>query len=279
MNAPMAAPGHDVALVTGASRGLGRAIALELATRGYSVIAGVRDVASATASFEAATASLAGSVQIQSLDVTNLGDWKPPAQLGLLVNNAGFRGQYLAVEDLPLDEWRRTFETNLFGAVALTQRVIPGLRAGGGGIICNIGSLGAYSPMPFYSAYRASKMALAVLSESLRIELAPFGIRVVDIPIGGVDTDMLRDGIARRPAEAINFPAYRPMAERQAAASRAWQGGIASPADVARRVVDAMMHDVPPLRRPCDPNAERAFAAGVGAAEEGRLAAALTAFT
>ncbi len=264
------------ALVTGASRGLGRAIALELAQRGFEVIAGVRGVDAAAADFAEATQGLPGSVEVQTLDVTQLGNWQPPADLRVLVNNAGFRGRYLAVEDLPLDEWQQTFNTNLFGAVALTQRVIPAMRAAGSGIICNIGSLGAYSPMPFYAAYRASKAALAVLSESLRIELAPFGIRVVDIPIGGVDTDMLRDGITHRPPEAVHYPPYRAMAERQAAAARSWQGGVASPASVAREVVDALLRDEPALRRPCDPNAHAAFSSGVGAAEEERLATALT---
>lgn len=264
------------ALVTGASRGLGRAIAIELARRGHEVLAGVRRVDEARADFAAAAEGLPGHVQVQALDVARLGDWQPPVDLSLLVNNAGFRGRYLAVEDLPLEEWRATFETNLFGVVALCQRVIPAMRTAGRGVIGNIGSLGAYSPMPFYSAYRASKCALATLSETLRIELAPLGIRVVDVPIGGVDTDMLRDGITRRPPEAIAFPAYRAMAERQAAAARAWQGGVAPPEEVAREVVDALTCDDAALRRPCDPNAHAAFAAGVCGAEEARLATALT---
>jgi NAD(P)-dependent dehydrogenase (short-subunit alcohol dehydrogenase family) len=132
--------------------------------------------------------------------------------------------------------------------------------------------------MPFYSAYRASKAAMAVLSESLRIELAPFGIRVVDIPIGGVDTDMLRDGITHRPPEAVNSPPYRPMAERQAAAASAWRSGVATPLEVARDVVDALTNDAPTLRRACDPNARRAFAADLCSAEEKRLAAALAVY-
>ncbi len=267
------------ALVTGASRGLGRALVLELARRGAQVLAGVRRVEEARADFATAGQGLPGSIEVLALDVAQLGDWTPPADLHLLVNNAGFRGRYLAVEDLPLDEWRQTFETNLFGAVALTQRVVPAMRAARQGVICNIGSLGVTSPMPFYSAYRASKAALAVLSESLRIELAPFGIRVVDIPIGGVDTDMLRDGITRRPPEAVHYPPYQAMAERQGAAAMAWQGGVASPAEVARNVVDALLSDEAALRRPCDPNARQAFAAGIGAAEEERLATALTRYT
>jgi len=276
-----AAAGQGLALVTGASRGLGRALALELARCGFDVVAGVRQFGPDTDALVGAAEGLRGSLNVQRLDVTNLGDWQAPPSLRLLVNNAGFRGPYLAVEDLPLEGWRQTFETNLFGAVALAQRCIPVLRANGkdgngvGGIIANIGSLGTYSPMPFYSAYRASKAALAVLSESLRIELTPFGIRVVDIPIGGVDTDMLRDGITHRPPEAIAFPAYRAMAERQAAAARAWQGGVASSEQVATDVVAALLRDEPALRRPCDPNAHAAFAAGVGQAEEARLAAAL----
>jgi NAD(P)-dependent dehydrogenase (short-subunit alcohol dehydrogenase family) len=256
--------------VTGASRGLGRAVALDLAARGFEVIAGVREPAGAAELVEVAR-GLKGSMSLQVLDMCDLGDYLPPAGLRVLVNNAGFRGRYLPVEEADLDEWRKTFETNFFGVLGLTQRAIPRLREAGGGVICNIGSAGAFMPLPFYSTYRTSKAALAALSEGLRIELAPFGIRVIEIPIGGVDTDMLRTGIAVRPPEAIEYELYRPMAERQMAATRRAQTNALSPEAAARNVVDAILTDEGPMRRACDPNATAILANVAASSDEARM--------
>ncbi|MDX9741742.1 MAG: SDR family NAD(P)-dependent oxidoreductase [Gammaproteobacteria bacterium] len=258
-------------LVTGANRGLGKALALELAVRGFSVIAGVRDPSSAGGLIEDAR-GLAGSVEVVRLDVAGLGDYMPPSDLRILINNAGYRGPYLPVEEAPLDEWRRTFETNFFGVVELTRRAIPALRAVGNGIICNIGSMGAYMPMPFYSIYRSSKVALSAFTEGLRIELAPFGVRVIEIPIGGVDTDMLRTSIAHRPPDAIEFPLYRPMAEHQAAMPTAAGAGGVAPEVAARQVIDNLFQPGP-LRRACDPNAVAGMAHVDSSTEEERAQA------
>ena len=138
-----------VVLVTGAGRGLGRALVMELAGRGFDVVAGVRDP-TAGASLVAACAGAPGSVVAEVLDVTALGDFAPPGELRVLVNNAGYRGPYLAVEGTGLDEWRRTFETNLFGVAELTRRCLPALRRSRG-VICNVASTGAFFPSPFYS--------------------------------------------------------------------------------------------------------------------------------
>jgi NAD(P)-dependent dehydrogenase (short-subunit alcohol dehydrogenase family) len=241
------------ALVTGASRGLGQAIALELAARGMHVIAGVRNLADGDCLLERAR-GLPGSLTVQRLDLSALGDYAPPGDLRVLVNNAGYRGPYLPIEETPMEEWRRTFETNFFGLVELTRRAIPSLRANGAGVICNIGSLGADMPMPFYSTYRISKVALSAFSEGLRVELAQFGTRVIEIPIGGVDTDMLKTSIAHRPPDAMAYPLYHDMATYPG--SRPTQGATLaiSPLEAARNVADQLF--VPgPLRRPCDPNA------------------------
>lgn len=241
------------ALVTEASRGLGRAIALDMARRGFDVIAGMRNPADG-ADLVAEARGAAGSLRIEVLDMCNLGDYQPPAGLRVLVNNAGYNATYLPIEHADMGEWRKTFETNFFGVVDLTRRAIPRLREAGGGVICNIGSASVFVQMPFYSAYRPSKAALMALSEGLRVELAPFGIRVVEIPIGGVDTDMLKKGIANRPSEAINYELYRPMALRQHEVVRQGQTNALSPAESARRVVDALLAEEGPLLRPVDPN-------------------------
>jgi len=244
---------HEKALVTGASRGLGKALALELAMRGFHVIAGVRDPASG-ADLLVRARDLPGVVELQQIDLAALDAYAPPAGLRVLINNAGYRGPYLPIEEAGTEEWRKTFETNFFGLIELTRRAIPSLRQTGGGVICNIGSLGAYMPMPFYSIYRTSKAALAALSEGLRIELAPFGIRVIEIPIGGVDTDMLRSSIAHRPPDAIAYAHYRPMAEQQAAMPTQGRVNAISPEEAARNVVDQLCLQGP-LLRACDPNA------------------------
>lgn len=264
------------ALVTGASRGLGKALALELASRGFHVIAGVRDLDSAADLLERAR-TLSGQVELQQIDLAALGDYSPPAELRILINNAGYRGPYLPIEKASTEEWRKTFETNFFGLIELTRRTIPSLRQSGNGIICNIGSLGAYLPLPFYSIYRSSKVALAALSEGLRIELAPFGIRVIDIPIGGVDTDMLRSSIAHRPPEAINYELYRPMAQHQAAMPTQGRTLAISPEQAARNVVDQLFQEGP-LRRPCDPNAVAGLAHIDATTEEERAQAMFAQF-
>src|SRR5579864_7040573 len=99
------------ALVTGASRGLGRALAMELAARGWHVIAGVRDLGAGAALYEQAR-GLAGTIEVQQIDVANLGAYTPPDDLQVLINNAGYRGPYLPIEEAGLDEWQTTFNTN-----------------------------------------------------------------------------------------------------------------------------------------------------------------------
>ncbi|QHE91549.1 SDR family NAD(P)-dependent oxidoreductase [Pandoraea fibrosis] len=268
--------GQGTALVTGASRGLGRAISLELARRGYDVIACVRDLASANGLVEQAE-HLSGTIRLQKLDMAALGEFRVPDNLRILINNAGYRGPYLPIEETSMDEWRRTFETNFFGLIDLTRRAIPALRNARDGIICNIGSMGAYMPMPFYTTYRASKLALTAISEGLRIELAPFGIRVIEIPIGGVDTDMLRTSIANRPPEAIDYERYRPMAEQHAAMPAQIRSRVISADDAARNVVD-QLEVAGPLKRACDPNAQIQLAELSTSTEESRAQALFARF-
>ena len=107
------------ALVTGAGRGLGRAIALELATRGFDVFGGVRSDAAAESL--AAEVPRGASLRPVHLDVTELERFRVPDDLRVLVNNAGYRGPYLPVEETPRSEWRATFDTNFFGLVELTR--------------------------------------------------------------------------------------------------------------------------------------------------------------
>jgi len=246
-----------IALVTGASRGIGRAIAVELAARGFDVVATMRDrsagaaLAAEAAGAVAATAS-GGSLRVERLDVTDPATIMIPDGLRVLVNNAGVEAPHPPFEDTPLELWRAMFETNVFGLVEVTRRAIPVLRAAGHGVICNVTSSSILAPVPFYAPYRASKAAVMAIGESLRAELAPFGIRIVEIMPGPIDTDMLES--SDRPADAIDYPEYAPMARRMYEGRRQNLAGmITSPADAARAIADAILDDEAPLRVGCDP--------------------------
>lgn len=242
--------GH--ALVTGASRGIGRAVALELARRGFEVTASMRSPDDGAGLAEEAEA-LGGRLRLAPLDLRAPDDFAMPSTLRVLVNNAGVDGAHLPVEHHPLDDWRRIFETNVFGLLAVTQRAIPALRAAGGGVVCNLTSCSILVPMPFFAAYRASKAAVSALGESLRTELAPDGIRVLEVQPGAIGTDMLAE--SEGPPEAAGLPHYRAMAER-VQRSRAGTGPPTPPGDAAREIADAILDDDAPLRVACDPMGE-----------------------
>jgi len=237
------------AVVTGAGRGLGRATALELARRGFDVVATMRDTAAGVSLLEAADDE-GLAVEISHLDVTDPGSIRLPERLDILVNNAAVDCEYLPIEHSSTDAWRQVFETNVFGVLEVTHHAIPALRAAGGGVICNVTSAGVLFPMPFYSAYRASKAAVSALGESLRAEVAGFGIRVVEILPGPIETDML--ATSDRLPEAARFAGYEDLARR------AWEGrrqaGESSTSAVmaAGRIADAITNADAPLRNGCD---------------------------
>jgi NAD(P)-dependent dehydrogenase (short-subunit alcohol dehydrogenase family) len=230
------------ALVTGASRGIGRGVARELARRGFDVVATMRNTAAA--------GDLADDrrISVARLDVDDPTTIAIPSSLRVLVNNAAIEGENLSVEDTPIDDWRRQFETNVFGLVEVTRRALPVLRANGGGVIVNLTSAGLLVPMPFFAVYRASKAAVTALSESLRAEVAPFGIHVVEVYPGPVETDML--AASKRIPEAHRAPAYAPLAEHIGALRG--HEPITPVADAATAIVDALLADPPPHRMSCD---------------------------
>ena len=177
-----------------------------------------------------------------------------PAGLRVLVNNAGVEDDNLPVEVMPAEVWRKLFETNVFGLVEVTKQAIPLLRASGGGVICNVTSSSILAPVPFLAAYRSSKAAVSAIGESLRAELAPFGIRVVEIMPGPIETDML--AASDRPAQAIDHEPYRALAEKMWA-TRQGIRAMYTPADeAARRIADAILDDDGPLRYGCDDMSE-----------------------
>ncbi len=240
-----------MAVVTGASRGIGRAVAVDLARAGFDVVATMRDPA-AGAGLEEEVAGGAGTITVAALDVTRPETIRLPGDLRVLVNNAGTERDYLPVETAPLEQWRDVFETNVFGLVEVTRRAIPLLRANGGGVICNVTSSSLLAPVPFYSVYRASKAAVQALGESLASEVAPFGIRVVEILPGPVQSDMLAAS-ARMP-EGHDVPGYEAIAEAMYEGRMGLGADVITAAEVAAAAIRAaILDDGGPLRRTCDP--------------------------
>lgn len=239
---------HGSALVTGASRGIGRAVALELARRGFDTIATMRDPSTGSGMAEQA----AGRLQVRRLDVTDPDTFDLPDDLRVLVNNAGVDSEYLPVEHADIDDWRRMFETNVFGTVAVTSAAIGALRANSPSVVCTITSSSIIAAVPFYSAYRASKAAVSALCDSLRVEVAPFGIRVVEVMPGPVDTDMFR--LSAGDMDAARFPEYRELAEVAGGLRRVHADPrVVQPASAATAIVDAIVDPSGPMRHGCDP--------------------------
>ncbi len=239
------------ALVTGASRGIGRAVAAELARRGWDTVATMRKAADG-AELEAEAAREVWHLRVARLDVTDPSTVDIPAGIRVLVNNAGVETENLPIEHGDVDEhWRYLFEANVFGLVRVTQRAIPLLRANGGGVIVNVTSSSILAPVPFLGMYRSSKAAVAAMSESLAAEVARFGIRVVDVLPGPIVTDMLRN--SEKPAEAIRYDEYRALAESMWEMRRQTIEHYTPAEEAARRIVDAIEGAEAPLTRvACD---------------------------
>lgn len=185
----MASEISKAVLITGCSTGIGRATALRLARGGWPVYATARRLES-IADLERDGCKL---LQLDVTDPESIAAAVAAVEdaegaVGVLVNNAGY-GLHGAVETVPLEDVRNQFETNFFGLVDLTQRVLPAMRAQGWGRIVNISSMGGKLTFPGGAFYHATKHAVEALSDALRFEAAPFGIDVVVIEPGLIKTE------------------------------------------------------------------------------------------
>ena len=149
-----------------------------------------------------------------------------------------------------MELWRSLFETNLFGLVEVTRRALPALR-NTRGVLCNITSCSILLPVPFFAAYRASKAAVAALGESLRAELAPAGVRILEVQPGAIRTDMLTG--SERPPEAAAFEAYRDGADKMQAMRTQSADDFEEVGAAARSILDAILDPTAPLRHAPDP--------------------------
>ncbi|MGC1735678.1 MAG: SDR family oxidoreductase [Mycobacterium sp.] len=200
MNSSNSTDREELIVVTGASTGMGAATVKELARKGFHVLAGVRREADA----EALRGLGIEGIEPYILDITVESDIAAIADrvaddplhrpLRALVNNAGVAIN-APVETLPMDEWRRQFEVNLFGHIAMTQALLPALLNNSGTVV-NISSVGGKFALPTYGAYAGSKFALEAVSDALRREVSDAGIKVVVIEPGAVKTEMAERGIA-----------------------------------------------------------------------------------
>lgn len=177
-----------LALVTGASTGIGRACATRLVDLGFHVLAGVRNLDNAPERTEALR------LDVTSEDDVAAAAERIGAELHVLVNNAGIAVSG-PVEVVPVDHWRRQMEVNLVGQVAVTRALLPAVLRTRGHIV-NMSSIGGRVANPLFGPYSASKFALEAMSDALRREVAPHGVRVVLVEPGGIATPIWDKGHA-----------------------------------------------------------------------------------
>lgn len=229
-------------LITGCSTGIGRATAAHLATRGHDVIA--------TARQRGALDGLDVAMRL-SLDVTDPGSIAEvvdaAGDVDVLVNNAGILALG-PVESFPLDEVRRLYETNVFGAVSMVQAFAPGMRARGHGTIVNVSSVAGQVVPPLMGAYASTKFALEALSEAAALELSRFGVRVRVIQPGGVSSGALDDPVVHLDGAGT----YAPLAGRGPGSDPA---SMITPEAVAEAIEDAIASTGSVLRWPVGPAA------------------------
>ncbi len=236
-------------LITGCSSGIGRSLALELQHRGLKVYAtarrpetlkeleqhGVR-ILSLDVNDDASIA--AAMAQVQSED----------GQLDMLVNNAGF-SQVGAIVDLQREDLRQQYETNVIAPVAVTRAALPLLRkavaVNGVADLVNVGSIVGLMTTPFAGAYCSSKACIHSITDALRMELAPFGIRTITIQPGGV-----RSSFGDHAEEGMRLPegsVYMPMQAGIQARAQAGQQGATPTDEFIKPVVDKLLKNKPPM--------------------------------
>ena len=246
-----------IVLCTGCRSGFGLLIAVTAARAGHTVYAGLRDVETGDALVERAAGLDVHPVQ---LDVTCAEDRERVVReiverhgrLDALINNAGIAlGGF--IEQIAEDELRRLFDVNVFGAWALTKECLPHLRGSTDGIVINITSMAGRQAMPGLGGYAGSKFALEGLTEALRHEMRPFGVRVVLVEPGPYATDIFdRNRRVAKETEAAAGPyvAYMRRMEQLLEKMKAKMG---DPQEVADRVTSLLEDPNPMLRYPLGP--------------------------
>jgi len=246
-----------IALITGGTDGLGRAAAVLLAERGYRVFAGGRNAERIAALQQFArerklplTAMELDVCSDASVDRAVAEIEKSAGTVDVLLNNAGI-AIAAVMEEITLADLQKQFETNFFGLVRMTQRVLPGMRRKLSGRIINMSSIAGKLASPLFGPYSSSKHAVEAVSDALRLELYPFGIRVVLIEPGYIPTSMNRNagelssayakGAERSPYKSV-YQGFLKSWSKTRKASRY------TPEDCARVILRAVEDDPPRAR-------------------------------
>lgn len=234
-----------IAVITGASSGFGLLTTLELAKKDYLVIATMRNLEKQGNLLSQATQlNLLQNIKIQQLDVTDQNSLhnfqlflKEINKVDLLINNAGYANGGF-VEEIPVEEYRKQFETNFFGAISITQLVVPYMREQQSGKIINISSISGQVGFPGLSPYVSSKYALEGWSESLRLEVKPFGIDVALIEPGSYNTNIWEVGKQLATNQSDTTSPYKEYMDKIQKHINSGSDTFGNPIDVANKIVE-----------------------------------------
>jgi len=244
---------HEVALITGCSSGIGYETALILARNGYRTFATMRN-AKKSNSLLRTTEEEKLPLEVIELDINDgMSIEKAVSQvkneekrIDILINNAGY-GLVGFFEDLSLDEIRDQFETNFFGVLNITKKIIPVMRSQKRGTIINISSGAGQVGFPGISAYVSTKFAIEGFSESLTYELSPFGIKVIIIEPGVIKTNFFGNCIISEQSAKTESPYSRSLEKLQKDINM-MQEHATSPAEVAKMILQVLRTDEPKQR-------------------------------
>ncbi len=242
-----------VAIVTGSSSGIGFETSLMLAENGFNVYATMRDL-SKSEKIRKMADNKKLPIEVGQLDVTSEQSVENAisaiveleGQIDVLVNNAGY-GLMGPAEELTIDELREQFETNLFGVLRTTKKVLPVMRKNQQGTIINMSSIVGKVGIPTMSGYVSSKFALEGLMESMRYELEPFGIRVVLVEPGVIKTNFLNSSVFAKKALEETSP-YRTLIQKVGEGFSARFENGALPIEVAKAILQAATSTKPDIR-------------------------------
>ena len=238
---------EKIAVVTGASSGIGFETALTLAREGYYTYATMRDTTKSDKIKEICQKDDL-KISVLELDVDDENSIKTAIKkildekqrIDVLVNNAGW-GLWGCVEDVSIDEFKKQFETNFFSVIRLIQEVGPTMRKQGSGKIINISSVAGRIGFPASPAYISSKFALEGLSESLRLEMAPFGVDVIIIEPGVIKTNFLNPVKLAKKSESDT--AYRDITTKVVSGVKMMAEMGTPPKEVADTIVKSINDD------------------------------------
>lgn len=247
---------RPIALITGTSSGFGMLTAVALAKKGFQVFAAMRSLDRRGPLVQLIKEEgVSDHIELIQMDVTDPLEIKQVVnqivdrfkRIDVLINNAGYAAPGF-VEEVSLDDWRKQFETNFFGVVSLTQTVLPFMRNQRKGTIINMSSISGRMGFPALGPYVSSKFALEGFSESLRLEMAPFGVHVVLIEPGSYQTEIWRKGLEATASSSM--PDYHPWKERIRLEVEQTSATAGNPHDVIRLIEHVLQTKHPKLRYP-----------------------------